>query len=250
MTFRILSKLDIKSSTLVKGVHLEGLRKVGNPWEVATRNYSEGIDEIIYHDLVASLYNTSTIEALINESLNDIFVPIVAGGGIKSAEQATQLVHIGADKVTLNSAAVKKPGLISQVAEVLGSQAVTVAIEAKSDSDNNWLVMTEQGREHSGLTIREWASSLEDLGAGEILLTSIDRDGTYKGFDLKLIEVVRLLTNLPVIAHGGAGTPIHVLEAYKAGADGVAISSMFHYQKFSIFEVKNYLIQNGVEVRI
>lgn len=250
MTFRVISKLDIKNSNLVKGVHLEGLRKVGNPWAFATNYYAGSADEIIYHDLVASLYNTSSIQDLIKSSLKDIFIPISAGGGIKTPQQATELVHSGADKITLNSAAVENPSLISEIASILGSQAVTVEIAAKSTTTGSWLVMKEQGREHSGKNVESWVTQLEDLGAGEILITSIDQDGTYKGFDLTLIEKVRNLTNLPIIAHGGAGEPSHVLEAHNSGADGVAISSMFHFNKFSILQVKQHLQSNGVEVRI
>ena len=244
----MITRLDVKPPFLVKGIHLEGLRKVGEPAEFADRYYRQGADEIAYHDIVASLYGRNTIDELLTRSAEGVFIPISVGGGLRSVEDALRVVRLGADRICLNTAAVRRPGLIQEIAAVLGSQAVILGVEAKRH-EAGWEAMTDNGREHTGLDAIEWIREVTALGAGEIQLTSIDREGTRRGFDIDLIENARSATSLPLVAHGGAGNADDVLQAHLAGADAAAIASVLHYEDNSIAEIKDHLRANGVEVR-
>ena len=248
MAFRVLSRLDVKPPFLVKGVHMEGLRKVGDPGEFARRYYEQGSDEIIYQDIVASLYERNSIGSLVTATAERVFVPITVGGGIRTVEGAAQMVRNGADKICLNTAAIRTPALIGKIIRLLGSQAVVIGVEAKR-LNGSWTAMTDCGREHTGKNVLEWAEELEDLRAGEILLTSIDQEGTLTGFDTELIRAVRSVTSLPLIAHGGAGHPLDAIRAFEAGASAVAIASVLHYDKFKVSDFKEALDSEGIEVR-
>jgi len=250
MTFRIISRLDIKPPNLVKGVHLEGFRKVGDPAFFARKYYEQGADEISYQDIVASLYDRNSIQSLVSITAEDVFIPVTVGGGIRNIEDATLLIRSGADKVCLNTAAVKNPDVISHLASVFGTQAVVLGIEAKHSGGGDYSVMTDCGREKSGLSVKDWAGLASELGAGEIFLTSIDREGTRSGLDLELLKLVRSLSELPIVLHGGSKTAEDISLAAKAGADGVAIASLLHFQINTITELKESLSNLGIKVRI
>lgn len=248
MLFRVIARLDVKPPNLVKGIHMEGLRKLGNPGQFAQSYYAQGADEINYQDIVASLYDRNSIASLISETADSVFVPITVGGGIRKVEDATSLTRSGADKICINTAAVRNPEVIAELSGVLGRQAVVVGIEAKS-APGGWIAMTDCGREHTGRNVVDWVKEVEDIGAGEILLTSIDREGTMQGFDLPLLEAVRSHTDLPVIAHGGAGSSQDIAEAHASGANAVAVASILHFGRCSVTEIKRELADRGVEVR-
>lgn len=250
MTFRVIARLDVKPPNLVKGVHLEGLRKIGNPWEFAKKYYEEGADEISYQDIVASLYNRNSIAELVAQTAKDVFIPLSVGGGIRTAQDANNLVRMGADKVIVNTAAVARPTIIRDIADNLGNQAVIVGIEAMNSNSDSWEVMTNCGREHTNRNVIEWVQEVESLGAGELLLTSINREGTRKGFDLELVSRVRKISNLPLIAHGGAGKLSDILDVARAGADAVALATILHHNIIQINEIKNHLRSAGFEVRV
>ena len=248
MAFRVIARLDIKPPMLVKGVHMEGLRKMGDPSEFARSYYGQGADEINYQDIVASLYGRNGIGSLVTSTAKSVFVPMSVGGGIRTIHDAARMIRNGADKICINTAAIKTPALITEIAALLGSQAMVVGIESKR-LGGTWTAMTDCGREHTGLNVLEWAEQLQDLGAGEILLTSIDQEGTLTGFDTKLIRAVRSVTALPLIAHGGAGQPTDAIRAFEAGASAVAVASVLHYDKFQVADFKEALDEAGIEVR-
>nr|Q9RDX2.1 RecName: Full=Imidazole glycerol phosphate synthase subunit HisF; AltName: Full=IGP synthase cyclase subunit; AltName: Full=IGP synthase subunit HisF; AltName: Full=ImGP synthase subunit HisF; Short=IGPS subunit HisF [Legionella pneumophila]CAB65215.1 HisF protein [Legionella pneumophila] len=202
---RLIARLDIKGPNLIKGVHLEGLRVVGNPNEYAMAYYAQGADELIYMDTVASLYGRNNLSEIVKTTAENVFIPITVGGGIRSVDDAEQLLRCGADKVAINTAATKNPTLISDIARRFGSQCVVLSIEAKRTVNGRWEVMTDNGREHTGMDVVDWARNGEKFGAGEILLTSIDQEGTRKGFDLELVKQVSSMVSIPVIASGGMG---------------------------------------------
>ncbi|HAU2049736.1 TPA: imidazole glycerol phosphate synthase subunit HisF, partial [Legionella pneumophila] len=202
---RLIARLDIKGPNLIKGVHLEGLRVVGNPNEYAMAYYAQGADELIYMDTVASLYGRNNLSEIVKTTAENVFIPITVGGGIRSVDDAKQLLRCGADKVAINTAATKNPTLISDIARRFGSQCVVLSIEAKRTVNGRWEVMTDNGREHTGMDVVDWARNGEEFGAGEILLTSIDQEGTRKGFDLELVKQVSSMVSIPVIASGGMG---------------------------------------------
>ena len=250
-TVRIIGRLDIKPPNLVKGVHLEGLRIMGSPADFSLRYYKEGIDELIYQDIVASLYGRNNIIDLVKSTTNNVFIPMTVGGGIRSVEDARSALRAGADKVVLNTAATKSPKLIRELADTFGSQCIVVTIETIRGTDGVYRVFTDNGREGTGLETYAWAEQVEEMGAGEILLTSVDKEGTFKGFDIELIKNVAQRISIPLIAHGGAGTPNDVVAAVRDGyADAVAIAGMFHYGRFSISDVKSALANAGYEVRL
>lgn len=249
MDFRVIGRLDVKPPNLVKGIHLEGLRKLGEPHEFAKRYYEQGIDELCYQDIVASLYGRDSIKALLNATAEDVFVPITVGGGIRSVDDALELIRNGADKVSVNSSATRKPEVLTRLADSMGRQAVVLAVEAKRWGES-WTAMTDGGREHSHRSVVEWVREGTDRGAGEIFLTSIDMEGTKRGFALDLIESVRAVTDVPLVAHGGAGSVADVVAARNAGADAVAIASALHYGLMDVTEVKEGLAAAGVRVRL
>ena len=222
---RIIPRLDIKGPNLVKGIHLEGLRVLGDPEKFAKFYYEQGADEIIYQDTVASLYQRNSLTDIITKTAENIFIPITVGGGIRSLEDINNVLRAGADKVSINTAAIKKPQFVSKASNVFGSSTIVIAIEAIKHSENSYLAYTDNGREFTGIDAVLWAKEVEQLGAGEILLTSIDKEGTGEGFDLELIKLVTDSVNIPVIAHGGAANQEHIYEAIKSS---LQMQSLFH----------------------
>lgn len=248
---RIIAKLEIKGSNLVKGYQFEGLRKIGNPSDFVLKYYLQGADEIFCDDIVASLYERNSLLDIIDASTNDVFIPITVGGGIRSIEDVTSALNAGADKVSINTAAIKNPELIKEAALQFGSQCIVVAIDAKHIASNKWGVFTHGGREATGLDALEFALLAENNGAGEILLTSMDKDGTKSGYDLQLTKSMTNNLKIPVVASGGVGTLEHIKDGIvKGGASAVLAASIFHFGEFSISQVKEYLNSENVPVRI
>lgn len=236
---RLIARLDIKGPNLIKGIHLEGLRVMGSPNEHALRYYLQGVDELIYMDCVASLYGRNHLGDIVKSAAKDIFVPMTVGGGIRSVDDATQILRAGADKVAVNTAAVTNPQLITEIARRFGSQCMVLSIEAKQIGPERWEVYTNNGRERTGLDVIEWVRRGVDLGAGEILLTSVDREGTRKGFDISLVRAVTREVAVPVIASGGMGKPEDLLEVVReGGADAVAMADILHYKRAEIGEIR------------
>jgi imidazole glycerol-phosphate synthase subunit HisF len=234
MSARLIARLDIKGPNLIKGVQMEGLRVMGDPYDFARRYYEAGVDELLYIDIVASLYGRSKLTEVVRRTAQDVFVPMTVGGGIRSIEDVTELLRAGADKVAINTAAVARPDLIAEVANRFGSQCMVLSIEAKSQTPGKWEVYTETGREHSGLDVVEWARRGVALGAGEVLVTSIDREGTRKGFDTDLIKAIAGAVEVPVIASGGYGAAGDLTAALGAGADAVAVADALHYGRVTL----------------
>lgn len=248
---RIIPVLDIKGSNVVKGIHREGLRVIGSPAEFAQQYYQAGADEILYLDIVASLYQRNLDFDLLRSVSKDIFIPVTAGGGIRSIHDINNALRAGADKVAINTYAVTHPNFLSEAAREFGSQCIVLHIEAKQQETGVYEAYTDGGREHSGIDAVDWARRGIELGAGEILITSVDKDGTRRGYDLDLVKQIAAFAKVPLIAHGGAGNPESIKQVFlEGGADAVSASSIFHYQDFSIGEVKNYLRNNDINVHI
>ena len=238
--FRLIARLDIKSSNLIKSIHLEGLRVVGDPNTYARKYYQDGIDELIFMDCVATLYGRNNLSSIINKATKDIFVPITVGGGIRSLKDARNILNCGADKVAVNTEAVTNPKFISELANTIGSQSVVLSIEAKKRSANYWEVYTSNGREPTGIDVFEWIKKSVDLGAGEILLTSIDKEGTRKGFDIELMRFASQVTDVPIIASGGLGNINHLVDVINLGKiDAAAVADAIHYKRISVKKLKN-----------
>ncbi len=246
---RLIARLDVKGEKLIKGVHLEGLRVIGSPQEFAKRYYDQGVDEIIYMDIVASLYGRSNLVDIVRRTANDVFVPMTVGGGVRNVEDVGILLRAGADKIAINTAAVRRPELITEVARKYGSQCMVLSIEAKRLGKGKWEIYTDCGREKSGLDALEWAARGVSLGAGEILVTSIDQEGTRKGFDTELIVEISKLVTVPVIASGGYGQLEHLKEVVNAGADAVAFADALHYVRTSIPDLRRCATEQGFLVR-
>jgi cyclase len=247
---RLIARLDIKGPNLIKGIHLEGLRVIGSPNEFAMRYYQQGADELIYMDVVASLYGRNSLGEIVRGAAQDVFVPITVGGGIRSVDDATHLLRCGADKVAVNTAAAANPKLISDIARRFGSQCMVLSIEAKQIGPDRWEAYTDNGRERTGLDVIAWAKQGVDLGAGEILLTSVDREGTRKGFDIPLLRAVTREVAVPVIASGGMGKPGDMVEAVELGeADAIAMADILHYQRATIGDIRRAAQVAGIEVR-
>ena len=246
----MIARLDIKAPNLVKGIHLEGLRVIGDPAEHALRYYQQGADELLYIDIVASLYERNNLTDLLARTASEIFVPLTVGGGVRSIDDVSALLRAGADKVAINTGAVRRPALITEAAKSFGSQCIVGSIEAKRRPAGGWEAYTDNGRERTGLDAVEWAHRLVELGAGEVLLTSVDMEGTRKGFDLALIETLGRKLEVPVIACGGAGNIAHVAQAVTAGADAVAMASIFHYKTETIGSLKAGLDAAGIDMRM
>ncbi len=246
--FRIIPCLDVDKGLVVKGVRFQDLKRAGDPVELAARYEEEGADELVFLDITASVEGRKPFLRLISDVASVIRIPFTVGGGVSSIKDVEELLSHGADKVSINTAAVKDPGLVTRAAEEFGSQAIVVAIDAKRVGDG-WEVYIYGGREPTGLDAVEWAIKAWRLGAGELLVTSIDRDGTRLGYDIELIREMVSRVGVPVIASGGAGEPRHFLEAYNAGAEAGLAAGIFHYRLVSIREVKEYLRVNGVPVR-
>ena len=248
--FRIFSRLDIKGENVIKGIQLDGLRKIGSPKLLAAKYLENGADELVLVDVVASLYNRSNLSSLITEIANELRIPMTALGGVRTLSDAQTVFNSGADKVGINSAGLVNPTLLTKIANLYGSQAVVTSIEAKrSPQPNSWLCMTENGRHNSGKEVREWVSELESLGVGEIFVTSVDQDGTSRGPDFALCEMIRENSELPIIYSGGIRNADDVLKIAKLGLDGVAIGAALHYKKVDIEEIKECLHQNGISIR-
>lgn len=247
---RLIARLDIKGPNLIKGIHLEGLRVIGDPNAYARKYYEEGADELIYMDTVASLYKRNHLAEIIRRAVQDVFIPITVGGGIRSLDDATQLLRAGADKVAVNTAAIQRPELITEISRQFGSQCMVLSIEAKR-SKGSWEAYTDNGREHSGLDAVAWASQAVKLGAGEILLTSVDQEGTRKGFDLELVKTISKTVPVPVIASGGMGTLEHMIDVIQKGyADAVSVASVLHYGVLGLREIRDTLAQRDLTERI
>ena len=247
---RIIPRLDIKGPNLIKGVRLEGLRVMGDPHAFAVRYYEDGADELLYMDIVASLYGRNNLSDIIKRAAQDVYVPITVGGGIRSVDDARDILRSGADKVAINTAAIARPELITQVAHRFGSQAMVLSIEAKHIGPSEWEVYTDNGRERTGLDVIEWVKRGVELGAGEVLVTAVDHEGTRRGFDLELIRKVSESVPVPVIASGGMGTLEHFLQAARDGrADAVAMADVLHYSRLSLGEIRQAAQAGGLPVR-
>lgn len=247
---RLIARLDIKGPNLIKGVRLEGLRVVGDPREFAARYYEEGADEILYMDAVASLYERNSLSDLVKWTAAHVFIPLTVGGGLRSADDVRDILRCGADKVCINTAAVKRPELVREVARRFGSQCMVLQVDAKRTKAGGWEAYTDGGREHSGVDVVEWVRQARDLGAGEILLTSVDREGTRNGFDLPLIKAVSEAVGIPVIASGGMGAPEHLADAVREGrADAVAMADILHYRRKTLAEIRAAASAAGIPVR-
>ena len=247
---RVVARLDIKGQNLIKSVHLEGLRKMGVPNDFALKYYDQGVDELLCMDVVASLYGRNNLAEIIEAVTKNVFIPITVGGGIRSLEDAGKMLRAGADKIAINTAAVNNPKLISEVAEKFGSQCTVVSVEAKSNSVGSWEVLTDNGREKTGLNVLDWVQSAEKLGAGELLVTSVDREGTRKGYDKDLYKVIGEVTDLPLIASGGLGKPKHASELLvDSEVDAVAIADFLHYGRGDVSDIKKELNDFGVNIR-
>ena len=249
MKTRIIAKLDVKPPYVVKPIHFEGLRKIGKPSDLARKYYEQGADEVMYVDIVSSLYQRGIIFEDIEKSANELFIPLGVGGAIRNIEDISKLFHIGADKVAINTFIVQEDAtLINRAAEIFGNQAIVVNIEAKK-WDNWWECYTDCGRIQSGKDVIEWAKEVEQRGAGEILLQSVDKDGRKRGFDLELCKQVVEAVDIPVVIASGAGTLEDIKEVIKyAKPSGVAIASLLHYDTVTVSDIKKYLSKNGIEV--
>jgi len=247
---RLIARMDIKAPNLIKGVNLEGLRKIGDPAAFAKKYYEAGIDEIVYMDIVASLYERNSLGDIVSSTSEEVFIPITVGGGIRSLSDVENMMRCGADKVAINTAAVKRPELISDIAKTFGSQCMVLSIEAKQTAQGKWEAYTDNGREKTGLDAVEWAKHGVSIGAGEIFLTSVDREGTRKGFDLKLIRQISDSVSVPVIASGGMGNVEHLVEAVNVGhANAVAMADILHYNRMSLADIRSVAISANIAVR-
>ena len=246
---RIIAALDIKAGRVVKGIKFRNIRDAGDPVELAKRYEAEGIDEIVFLDITASYERRKILLGLVERIAGEIYVPFTVGGGIRTVEEAREIIKRGADKVFINTAAVERPELVREIAEIVGTANLVVAIDAKWNG-SFWEVYTHGGRKPRGIDAVEWARTVERLGAGEILLTSMDTDGTKRGFDIPLTRAVAEAVDIPVIASGGAGKPEHFYEAFKAGAEAALAASIFHYGEYTVGELKGYLAERGIPVRL
>ena len=247
---RLIARLDIKGANLIKGIHLEGLRVVGDPQIHAAKYYQDGADEIVYMDTVASLYGRNNLVDVVSRATEHVFVPITVGGGIRSVEDARTLLRAGADKIAINTAAIKDPKLIRQLSDVWGSSTIVLSIEAKKTGDNKWEAYTDNGRERTGLDVAQWAETGAKLGAGEIFVTSVDQEGTRKGFDCELVAEITKRVEIPVIASGGFGSLHHLSQLVKTSKPtGVAIADSLHYNRYSFEQIRSFCLANSISTR-
>lgn len=248
---RIIPKLEVKGENLIKGIHLEGLRVVGKPEEAAVKYYKDGADELIYMDLVASLYQRENFLNIVERTAQHVFIPLTVGGGIRTIDDVGMALRCGADKVAINTQAIKTPKIISQIANDFGSQCVVVSMEVQRKTDGSYECYTDMGRVSTGVDPLKWCREVARLGVGEILVTSINQDGTQRGFDLDLVQKIATSVPVPLIACGGAGKKEDFKEVIIQGkADAVCAASIFHFKKTKISTIKKYLDQNGIGVRI
>ena len=247
---RIIPCLDVKDGRVVKGINFIDLIDAGNPVQQAKFYSENGADEICFLDISASLENRDTIINMVQKTAEEVFIPLTVGGGVKSIENIQSLLKAGADKVSINSAAIKDPDIIKSSSKYFGSQCIVVAVDVKKNN-NSWKVYSHGGTKNTDIDAVDWLKKIEDLGAGEILLTSMDKDGTKSGFDLEILSLANEVLKIPVIASGGVGSIEHFYEGVKIGkADALLAASVFHFNEFSIMDVKNYLHKKNIEVRI
>ena len=255
VTKRIIPCLDVDDGRVVKGIKFVDIKDAGDPVEVAKRYNDQGADEITFLDITASSSNRKTILKVVEDVASQVFIPLTVGGGISSVNDIRALLNSGADKITINTAAIKNPDLISEASDAVGSQCIVVAIDAKrilnSSLDDNWEIYTHGGRNPTGINALEWAINMEQKGAGELLVTSMDKDGTKEGFDLELMKAIDDKVNIPIIASGGVGTLEDLYDGIEIGkADAVLAASIFHFGTYTIKEVKEYLAKRGISMRI
>ena len=255
VTKRIIPCLDVDDGRVVKGIKFVDIKDAGDPVEVAKRYNDQGADEITFLDITASSSNRKTILKVVEDVASQVFIPLTVGGGISSVNDIRALLNSGADKITINTAAIKNPDLISEASDAVGSQCIVVAIDAKrklnSSFDDNWEIYTHGGRNPTGIDALEWVINMEQKGAGELLVTSMDKDGTKEGFDLELMKAIDDRVNIPIIASGGVGTLEDLYDGIEIGkADAVLAASIFHFGTYTIKEVKEYLAKRGISMRI
>lgn len=244
---RIIARIDIKNNFVIKGINLEGLRKVGDPYELITKYYKQGIDEIIIQDSVASLYGRNNLFNFINEITKEIFIPITLGGGVRSLSDIEQALNSGADKVAINSKALEDPNFIKEASNEFGSSTIVASVEAKKITDNIWEPYKFCGRERTGINIVDWIKIIQENGCGEILLTSIDNEGTKQGFDLEMIDSLYEIIDRPIIISGGCGSLNHFKEVYKKYKDeAIAIASVLHYKILEIDNIKSSINEKNM----
>lgn len=247
---RLIARLDIKGPNLIKGVNLEGVRVVGDPQAFARRYYEQGIDELIYMDAVASLYNRNSLDAIVRYTAENVFVPVTVGGGVRTLDDVERMLRSGADKVAINTAAIRRPDLITEVARRFGSQCMVLSIEAKRTAPGTWEAYTDNGREKTGIDAVDWARRGVELGAGELLVTSVDQEGMRRGFDVALMRAITASVDIPVIASGGMGAVEHLVQVVKdGGADAVAMADVLHYGRLSLPEIRAGARAAGLGVR-
>lgn len=250
MKTRLIPRLDIKGANLIKGIHLEGLRVIGDPQMFARRYYEHGADELLYVDVVASLYGRNSLHDIVRRATQDVFIPLTVTGGLRSVDDVRDVLRAGADKVGINTAATKRPELIREIARKFGSQCMVLSIEAKQLGPGRWEAYTDNGREKTGLDVVEWAQRGVELGAGEILLTSVDREGTREGFDLALTAAVAQAVPVPVITSGGMGCAGDLAMAVRTGgADAVAMADILHYGRSTLADLRQTARNAGIDVR-
>ena len=248
---RIIPCLDVKNGRVVKGINFVNLRDAGDPVEIAKKYSDEGAEEICFLDITASNEERETMIDVVERTAAQVFVPLTVGGGVRTLDDVRQILLAGADKVSINTAAVKNPDFVKEAADKFGSQCIVVAIDARSVGDSKWEVFTHGGRNPTGIDAVEWAQKMEDYGAGEILLTSMDKDGTKSGYDLPLTKTISRNLRIPIIASGGAGNLEHLSDGVKLGeADAVLVASIFHYGEYTIKEAKEFLSAKGIPVRL
>ena len=246
---RLIPRLDIKGPNLIKGVHLEGLRVIGDPQEFARQYYDDGADELLYVDVVASLYGRNSLHDIIRRTANDMFIPLTVTGGLRSVEDVRDVLRAGADKVGVNTAAIKRPELIREISQRFGAQCMVLSIEAKSVGPGKWEAYTDNGRERTGRDVIDWVREGVELGAGELLLTSVDREGTRSGFDEELIAAVHAAApTTPLIASGGLGKASDGVRAVNAGADAVAVADALHYKRLALREIRSEMAGSGLHM--
>ncbi|MGO2659794.1 imidazole glycerol phosphate synthase subunit HisF [Mycetocola reblochoni] len=248
---RVIPCLDVAEGRVVKGVNFQNLRDAGNPVELARRYYEQGADELTFLDVTATVDNRATTYEMVTATAEQVFIPLTVGGGVRSAEDVSRLLASGADKVGVNSAAIARPGLVDEIADRFGNQVLVLSLDIMRDpaQPSGFAVTTHGGRRNAGIDALAWAAEAVERGAGELLVNSIDADGTTEGFDIELLRDVRAIAQVPVIASGGAGRLEHFAPAVRAGADAVLAASVFHSGTFSIGQVKQALAQDGIEVR-